>query len=125
MYLESDIFVFPTQKDHYGVVLLEAMSAGLPLVGTRSFTVPELIKDGYNGFLIPRKTVAYIEKIKYFKQNPKELVRMGNNARKTIEEEWTWELMSRNYLKMFDEIFNIKRDISKYENPALGHLKNL
>ena len=52
MYLSSDIFVLPTHQDNYGVVFLEAMSAGLPLVGTTSFTVPELIEDGENGFLI-------------------------------------------------------------------------
>jgi len=55
MYLGADIFVFPTQKDHYGVVLLEAMSAGLPLVGTKSFTLPELIIDGKNGLLVDTK----------------------------------------------------------------------
>lgn len=52
MYLGSDIFVLPTHQDNYGVVYLDAMSAGLPLVGTTSFTVPELIRDGKNGFLI-------------------------------------------------------------------------
>lgn len=52
MYLSSDIFVLPTHQDNYGVVFLEAMSAGLPIVGTENFTVPELIEDGKNGFLI-------------------------------------------------------------------------
>src|SRR3989304_10240883 len=52
MYLESDVFVLPTHSDNYGVVFLEAMSAGLPVIGTKSFTVPELIEDGKNGFLI-------------------------------------------------------------------------
>lgn len=52
MYLESDVFVLPTHSDNYGVVFLEAMSAGLPVIGTASFTVPELIEDGKNGFLI-------------------------------------------------------------------------
>ncbi|MFH1325747.1 MAG: glycosyltransferase family 4 protein [archaeon] len=52
MYLNSDIFVLPTHQDNYGVVFLEAMSAGLPIVGTTSFTVPELIEEGKNGFLI-------------------------------------------------------------------------
>jgi glycosyltransferase involved in cell wall biosynthesis len=55
MYLSTDIFVLPTHSDHYGVVFLEAMSAGLPIIGTRSFTVPELIEDGKNGFLIDTK----------------------------------------------------------------------
>jgi len=47
MYLKSDIFVLPTHQDNYGVVFLEAMSAGLPLVGTTSFTVPEFFKTFY------------------------------------------------------------------------------
>ncbi len=52
MYLSSDIYVMPTNKDNYGVVFLEAMSAGLPIVSTTSMTVPEIIKDGKNGFLV-------------------------------------------------------------------------
>lgn len=52
MYLNTDIFVLPTTSDNYGVVFLEAMSAGLPLVGSKSFTVPELIEEGKNGFLV-------------------------------------------------------------------------
>ena len=52
MYLNADIFVLPTTSDNYGVVFLEAMSAGLPLIGAKSFTVPELIEDGKNGFLV-------------------------------------------------------------------------
>jgi glycosyltransferase involved in cell wall biosynthesis len=52
MYLSSDIYVMPTSKDNYGVVFLEAMSAGLPIVSTTSMTVPEIVEDGKNGFLL-------------------------------------------------------------------------
>ena len=52
MYLTSDIYVMPTNKDNYGVVFLEAMSAGLPIVSTTSFTVPEIVEEGKNGFLV-------------------------------------------------------------------------
>ena len=52
MYLNSDIFVLPTNKDNYGVVFLEAMSVGLPIVSTTSMTVPEIVKHGQTGFLI-------------------------------------------------------------------------
>ena len=64
MYLSSDIFVLPTHQDNYGVVFLEAMSAGLPIVGTRNFTVPEIIENGKNGFLIesPYSWENYLDK---------------------------------------------------------------
>jgi len=52
MYLHSDIFVLPTNKDNYGVVLLEAMSVGLPIVSTTSMTVPEIVQHGVNGYLV-------------------------------------------------------------------------
>lgn len=52
VYLKSDIFVMPTFVDSFGYVFLEAMSAGLPVVGTDIFAVPEIIEDGKNGFLV-------------------------------------------------------------------------
>ena len=51
-YSIADIFVLPTYIDFFGFVFLEAMAAGLPLVGTDVFAVPEIIEDGVNGFLI-------------------------------------------------------------------------
>lgn len=52
IYGTSDIFVLPTYVDSFGYVLLEAMAAGLPLVSTDIFAIPEIIEDGKNGFLI-------------------------------------------------------------------------
>ncbi|HTZ41679.1 MAG TPA: glycosyltransferase family 4 protein [Candidatus Omnitrophota bacterium] len=115
MYLSSDIFVLPTHVDNYGVVFLEAMSAGLPLVGATSFTVPELIEDGKNGFLInssyswenylykygrlDEKTVSrdwqklhpeiisqLVDKLSILIENKKLREKMGKESRKMIEE---------------------------------------
>lgn len=50
IYLRSDAYVMPTYIDHYGLVYLDAMSAGLPIITTDEFTSPELIDS--NGFVI-------------------------------------------------------------------------
>lgn len=49
---KSDIFVFPTYSDTFGMVLLEAMSCGLPVITNKIFAIPEIVNDGDNGFLI-------------------------------------------------------------------------
>lgn len=53
----ADVFAFPTLSDGFGLVLLEAMAAGLPVVCTDSCA--DLVKDGVNGFIVPgRDAVA-------------------------------------------------------------------
>ena len=108
MYLSADIFVLPTMKDHYGVVFLEAMSAGLPLVGTRSFTVPELIEDGKNGFLVePRHTKGLAQAIKEMFQDYPLRKKMGENAASLIAEKYNvhdWcRKIERHYMALSEQ----------------------
>jgi glycosyltransferase involved in cell wall biosynthesis len=50
---EADFFVFPTLHDTFGYVALEALAAGTPVIATATNALPEVIQDGYNGFLLP------------------------------------------------------------------------
>lgn len=50
-YVDASIFVFPSRHEGYGMVLLEAMSFGLPIVATDIPTTREIIKDSVNGYL--------------------------------------------------------------------------
>ncbi len=49
----SDVFVFPSLAEGFGLVLVEALAAGLPVVATRVGGAEELITPGVNGFLVP------------------------------------------------------------------------
>lgn len=105
IYNEMDVFMVASTEDGTPNPALEAAACGRPIISNKIGNMPEFIKDGYNGFIVPRKIGAYIEKILYFKNNRDELIRMGNNARKTIEENWTWKIQAENYRKMFRDIF--------------------
>jgi len=59
LYLNSDIFVLPSYGDFFGYVFLEAMAAGLPIIGGNVFAIPEIISDGINGFLINCPATPY------------------------------------------------------------------
>jgi glycosyltransferase involved in cell wall biosynthesis len=86
--------------------------------------MPELVETYKTGILLDKKDIdLYVDAIKWCKNNPDKVKEMGRNIQKKIQEEWTWELMAKNYLYMFDSILNIKRDWSCYENPAWYHIE--
>ena len=54
-YQQADAFTFPSVwEEPFGIPLIEAMSVGLPVVGTRGGAMPEIVEDGVTGILVPR-----------------------------------------------------------------------
>lgn len=90
-YGTSHIFVFPSMGEGFGLVLPEALSSGLPAIASRNCAGPDLIKDGYNGFLIDAgETEQLKEKILWFYNNMDKLPQMQENAVDSVKE-LTWE----------------------------------
>jgi glycosyltransferase involved in cell wall biosynthesis len=58
-HMTSDIFVYPTLGDIFGLGLLDAMVAELPIVTTNYFAIPEIVEDGKNGIIINLPYVSY------------------------------------------------------------------
>jgi glycosyltransferase involved in cell wall biosynthesis len=72
--------------------------------------MPEFIKDGYNGFLLDNRNVdEYVDRLKYLQNNRDKLIEMGKNARKTVEEGWTWKIQAENWRYMFKDILVKKK----------------
>ena len=51
-FCKADMFVMPTHSDTYGMVYMDAMSCGLPVIATNHFAIPELVVDGKTGFVL-------------------------------------------------------------------------
>jgi len=58
LYRLADVFVTASEIETQGLVLLEAAACGLPLVGVDSGAVGETVKDGVNGYLVPKRDVS-------------------------------------------------------------------
>ena len=106
LYNKCDIFVLPTLEDEMPLVVLEAMACGKPVITTPNAGCEEIIQDGKQGFIVPiRDEKALKEKMRYCFDNPKEIKRMGKNARKTAEK-CPWERYKKKLINLCEAIHN-------------------
>ena len=80
LYMASDLFVLPTLFEGLGIVFLEAMSFGLPIVASNVGPIPEIVKQGKNGLLVePENSLKLAQAI--------EVLLMNSNIRLNIRQE--------------------------------------
>ena len=79
-YASGDVFVMPSRTETLGLVVLEAMSSGLPVVGARAGGIPEMIAEGVSGYLFDTEVEA-IEAIRSFLKCPDKRRAFGAAAR--------------------------------------------
>jgi len=81
------IFLFPSRWDGWGMVMAEALAAGLPVIATdQVMAAHELIHSGMNGFLIPANDPkALADRMAYFLRHPETIPRMALAARQMIQ----------------------------------------
>jgi alpha-maltose-1-phosphate synthase len=98
---QVDLFVLPSLAEGFGLVIGEAMAAGVPVLTTTNTGGPELITDGKEGWCVPAHDVdALAERIKWAYSHRDELYQIGKNARRRAEQ-WTWTDYRR---KLIDEL---------------------
>ncbi len=104
LYRHADLFVLPSLYDTFGFVFCEAMSQGLPCIGTDFNAIPELIHEGVNGYLVPRRDpVALAAKILHFYANPSNRFQMGAESQKRVRQEFTWAHVADRLLAGMEE----------------------
>lgn len=87
IYNQADIFILASHVEALGIVIMEAMASGLPVVATKTSGAKDLVLDGETGFLVPIKDVFAIkEKIKILLENSDLRESMGRAGRRRIEE---------------------------------------
>jgi len=100
----GDIFVFPSLYDIWGLVLNEAMAAGLPVIASKyAGATYDLVQDGVNGFVVdPHNTDEMAEKIRVLLDNPGLRKKMGENAKQTILDRFTVEKTAEGFLEAIE-----------------------
>lgn len=103
-YASADAFVFPSRTETLGLVLLEAMAAGCPVVAANSGGIPDIVSDGINGFLFdPEDEQGAIAAIQRLLANPAEREILRQAARQEAER-WSWNAATRQLQDYYCEV---------------------
>ena len=94
---KADVFVFPSLFEGFGLVLLEAMAAGLPVITTQNTGGPDVIEEGKEGWIVPAGSVdALRAKVGWMINNREKAAEMGKKAHARAMS-LTWETYGRRY----------------------------
>jgi len=115
-YMASDIFVFSSQSETQGMVILEAMAGKCSVVAIRSSGIDDIIQSGYNGFKTKADLNLWSEKVIYLMENPKILKKMSQNAY-DFSNKFSLDAMAETTVKVYRKAIIHKKtnlmDISK------------
>ena len=103
-YASADVFVFPSALETFGLVVTEAMAAGLPVVASRVGGIPDVVDEEVTGYTFDvghiDTMIHGVEQVVYSREN---IQKMGVNAR-TFAETQTWPAMMDEVIKHYERI---------------------
>jgi len=106
-YQNSKILLFPDRwKEAFGLVMIESMACGTPVIAFNKGAVPEIVKHGITGYTVKNEK-EMIQAVKKIYAMPKdEYIKMRYACRKHVEENFSIEKMVDNYEKLYYKILN-------------------
>ncbi|MDX2215766.1 MAG: glycosyltransferase family 1 protein [Oculatellaceae cyanobacterium bins.114] len=94
-FASADAFIFPSRTETLGLVLLEAMAAGCPVIAANAGGIPDIVTDGVNGYLFdPEDEEGAIAATQRLLANREERETLKHNARQEAER-WGWAAATR------------------------------
>lgn len=112
-YNKCSIFVLPSissAQEGFGIVLLEALACGTPIVSTDIVGVAEDVKENNAGIIVPpRNPDALADAIIYLLENKDLARKMGENGRRLVEEKYTWKRIAEMTEKIYEEVIESRK----------------
>lgn len=107
-YSVADVFVLPSiinskgETEGFGVVLLEAMACGVPVIGSDVGGIPDIIENGQTGLLVRPKDPQHLsDQLLRVLTDADLKAKMVANARKLIETRFAWEIVAERFIEIY------------------------
>jgi len=104
-YQQADLFVLPSRRESFGLVLAEAMACGLPVVATTAGAVPEVVEDGVTGVLVPPDDPeALASAIASLLSDRPRLQAMGRAGAQRVRQRFTWDKVAQRVMDGYHSV---------------------
>jgi phosphatidylinositol alpha-1,6-mannosyltransferase len=105
-YADAAVFAMPSRGEGFGLAYLEAMSAGLPCIGSVHDAASEVISDGVTGFLVDQENVSELAgRLRLLLTDRARRMEMGRRGRERWEREFTYDQFRRRLQRVLGAAF--------------------
>jgi glycosyltransferase involved in cell wall biosynthesis len=105
LFARADVFVLPSLADTFGLVVLEAMAAGLPVIVSDNTGAADVVTNAREGFVVPiRNASAIAEKLTFLNEHPEQCASMGAAA-KLAAQRANWDNYERICADFYQALF--------------------
>ena len=109
----SDVFLFPSHYEAFSLATIEAAACGLPVLAPRINGTEDLIEPGVTGEFITHDPVAIASCLRDLLRQPEAVRAMGENARRIVETNYTWDRVARMTLEAYTESIELRKKFSQ------------
>jgi glycosyltransferase involved in cell wall biosynthesis len=100
-----DVLVQPSRADNLPLSILEAMAAGLPVIGTRTGGIPELVLEGETGLLVPpERPEELAAALDSLAASPERRLELGRRGRERVREHFSADSIARRTVALYEEL---------------------
>jgi glycosyltransferase involved in cell wall biosynthesis len=97
----ADLFLLPSESENFGIAVLEAMAAGLPLILSPHQPLAKVVEEEGLGQVCPLGTQNWLESVRQMFEDPQALVAMGKRARECARREYSWPAQARRLIDIY------------------------
>ena len=112
IYNQSIVTLCTSRLETFGLVPLESMACGTPVIATNVSGHRETVSNDKTGFLVDFDPEEIAKKITMLIKNPKAVNALGKNGRKWVKNRWTWEI----------QVDNLEKVLIKFAHPKINRI---